>query len=83
MPPNIVIDVRKLSFAFPAGPQALREVSFQLTTSESLGVVGPNGAGKTTLFLCLSGVLNVPRARCASRALIPQFPRTDAACPPR
>jgi len=55
---DAVIAVRGLSFAYPGGPPALDEVSFELHPGESLGLVGPNGAGKTTLFLCLSGVLH-------------------------
>jgi len=54
-----VIDVRGLTFAYPAGPTALDAVSFRVAAGESIGLVGPNGAGKTTLFLCLSGVLTV------------------------
>jgi cobalt/nickel transport system ATP-binding protein len=59
VPGESVIEVRGLSYAYPGGPPALDDLTFELHAGESLGLVGPNGAGKTTLFLCLSGVLAV------------------------
>jgi cobalt/nickel transport system ATP-binding protein len=57
--PQPVIRVHNLTYAYPGGPVALENVSFEAAAGESIGLVGPNGAGKTTLFLCLSGVLQV------------------------
>jgi cobalt/nickel transport system ATP-binding protein len=56
--------VRELTYAYPGGQVALRQVSLEVSSGESVGLVGPNGAGKTSLFLCLAGVLT-PRAGTA------------------
>src|SRR3989442_7239657 len=55
--PSPVIEVRDLSFHYPDGRSALRDVSFRLASEESVGLVGPNGAGKSTLLLHLNGIL--------------------------
>jgi cobalt/nickel transport system ATP-binding protein len=57
MSTDAAIQVEGLSFTYPGGQAALREITFTIQRDENVGLVGPNGAGKTTLFLCLSGVL--------------------------
>jgi ABC-type multidrug transport system fused ATPase/permease subunit len=43
------ITVRDLSFRYGSGPMVLRNVSFDVRSGESVGVVGPTGAGKSTI----------------------------------
>jgi ABC-2 type transport system ATP-binding protein len=38
---------------------ALTNVSFEIKSSEILGLIGPNGAGKTTLLECVAGLLPI------------------------
>jgi cobalt/nickel transport system ATP-binding protein len=54
---NAEIELQGVTFAYPAGPTALTELTLRIEKGESVALVGPNGAGKTTLFLCVGGVL--------------------------
>jgi cobalt/nickel transport system ATP-binding protein len=51
------VDVQGLSFAYPAGPNVLDELTLAVEAGERLGIIGPSGAGKTTLLLHLNGIL--------------------------
>ena len=51
------LEVNNLSYSYPDGHEALKNISFVLDKKESLAILGPNGAGKTTLILHLNGIL--------------------------
>jgi cobalt/nickel transport system ATP-binding protein len=53
----VALRVDDLSFAYPDGHVALRDVSMRLREGEKVALVGPNGAGKSTLMLHLNGIL--------------------------
>ena len=57
------LEVRNLSYTYPDGKPALREVSMSAAEGECVGIVGPNGAGKSTLLLHLNGILPEDEAR--------------------
>jgi cobalt/nickel transport system ATP-binding protein len=57
------IHVTDLSFAYPDGHQALRDVSLLIQPGEKVALVGPNGAGKSTLMLLVNGILRPSQGR--------------------
>jgi len=52
-----MIDVSDLSKSY-GSIEALREVSFSISSGEIVGLLGPNGAGKTTTMKILTGYLH-------------------------
>ncbi len=47
--PRGSIEFRNVSFAYPDGTAALKNVSFKIESGQSLALVGPSGAGKSTI----------------------------------
>jgi len=58
-----VIRVEHVSFAYPGGVQALRDVSLAVSAGEAVGIIGENGAGKTTLVKHFNGLLKPDTGR--------------------
>jgi cobalt/nickel transport system ATP-binding protein len=79
----IDINVNGLSFTYPDGKDALRDLCFQVAAGETVGLVGPNGAGKTTLFLCLAGVLSAQSGTLQVAGLDPRKPADRKLLPAR
>lgn len=52
------ICVQNLTYVYPDGSVALRDVNLHVQAGSSLAVIGPNGAGKTTLLKVLLGLLD-------------------------
>jgi cobalt/nickel transport system ATP-binding protein len=57
MTSNKVIEIDRLSYDYPDGTPALRDIHLQVYPHESVAILGPNGAGKSTLLYHLNGTL--------------------------
>jgi cobalt/nickel transport system ATP-binding protein len=57
MKTNKVIEIHRLSYDYPDGTPALRDINLEVYRHESVAILGPNGAGKSTLLYHLNGTL--------------------------
>lgn len=54
------IEFRNLSFAYPDGTQALKNINIKLEAGKTLAIIGRTGSGKTTLVNLLLRMYNSP-----------------------
>ena len=75
------VRVEGLTFAYPGGPEVLKDINLGIRAGERFGIIGPSGAGKSTLLLHLNGLLRPGSGRVlidenlvenATRAIIRQ-----------
>jgi len=62
-PGDAVIRVESVSYQYPVGVQANKEVSFDISQGELVALVGPNGSGKTTIAKQMVGLLKPDSGR--------------------
>lgn len=51
------ISIENLTYTYPDGTKALREINLYIRASERVALIGANGSGKSTLQLHLNGIL--------------------------
>jgi energy-coupling factor transport system ATP-binding protein len=59
--PAAYISVEHMSYTYPDGTQALRDIDLRIDRGEFIALIGQNGSGKTTLSKCLNGLYKPSR----------------------
>lgn len=68
---DLIVDVQNLSFAYPDGGKALKNITFKVNMSQIVAVLGANGAGKTTLCHHLTGIIpNIYQGTTEGKAIV-------------
>jgi cobalt/nickel transport system ATP-binding protein len=52
-----MIELERVSYRYPEGEQALKEISLSVAKKEKVVLLGANGSGKTTLLRILNGLI--------------------------
>ncbi len=52
-----IVQFENVSYQYPDGTKAIKNISFLIAHGESVGIVGANGSGKTTLLMHLNGYI--------------------------
>ncbi|HHS97983.1 MAG TPA: energy-coupling factor transporter ATPase [Chloroflexi bacterium] len=60
---EVYVAVENLTYQYPDGTVALRDVSLTIHHGEFIALIGQNGSGKTTLSKCLNGLFKPTKGR--------------------
>ena len=52
-----LITISEMSYTYPNGTEALKDININIYKGELIGIMGKNGAGKTTLIRTLNGLI--------------------------
>ena len=51
-----ILEVEKVTYKYPDGYEAIKDIYFKVKEGEKIGLIGANGAGKSTILQLISGL---------------------------
>ncbi|CDM67566.1 cobalt ABC transporter ATPase [Clostridium bornimense] len=51
-----ILEVDKVTYKYPDGYEAIKDISFKVKEGEKIGLIGANGAGKSTVLQLIAGL---------------------------
>ncbi|MDD3852876.1 MAG: ATP-binding cassette domain-containing protein [Syntrophomonadaceae bacterium] len=60
---DYIVEINKVSYTYPHGSKALRQIDFKLPAQAVTALIGDNGAGKTTLLKHVIGLIKPDRGK--------------------
>lgn len=54
---EVMLSLQGVTYKYPDGTEAVKEVNLNIRRGEFLAIIGPNGSGKTTLLKLMIGIL--------------------------
>ena len=51
-----ILDMEKVTYKYPDGYKAIKDISFKVKDGEKVGLIGANGAGKSTILQLIAGL---------------------------
>ena len=64
-----MIIFENVSYSYPDGTPALRNINMAIRKGEYIGIIGKNGSGKSTLALHLNGLLRPQKGKVMVRGM--------------
>jgi cobalt/nickel transport system ATP-binding protein len=72
-----IIELDHVSYSYPDGTSALRDISLAIKKGERVVLLGNNGAGKSTLLMMLNGIYKPTQGTCFFDKRAVQYTRND------
>lgn len=72
IPAKVLMENKNLSFAYPDSPFLFKDLSFDVSSKDRIGIIGKNGKGKSTLLNIIAGFLETSTGNLKSHPSVVQ-----------